>query len=88
MARNAILNITQEHSKNTWIERKLNFKYNISHKPQEEEKIIGFHSKKNMIDYLDKNKNYLNTLNHVYLNFKTIKLPLSQSSWRISKCKK
>jgi len=66
----------------------LNFKYNITHTIQDKEEIIGFHSKKNMITYLNKNKNYLNTLNHVYLNFKTIKLPLTQSSWRISKCKK
>ena len=88
MEKNAILNITQEHSKNTWIKRKLKFKYHISHNIEEQEKIIGFHSKRNMIDYLNKNKNYLNTLNHVYLNFKTIKLPLTQSSWRISKCKK
>ena len=85
---NAILNITQEHLKNTWTKRKLKFKYHITHTIQDKEEIIGFHSKRNMIDYLNKNKNYLNTLNHVYLNFKTIKLPLTQSSWRISKCKK
>ena len=82
MAINAILNITQEHLRNEWIERKLKFKYNISHTIEEQEKIIGFHSKKNMIDYLNKNKNYLNTLNHVYLNFKQIKLSLNQSVWR------
>ncbi len=28
------------------------------------------------------NTNYLNTLNHVYLNFKTIKLSLKQTIWR------
>jgi len=31
-----------------------------------------------MITYLNKNINYLNTLNHVYLNFKQIKLSLKQ----------
>jgi len=60
----------------------LKFKYNISHTINNEEKIIGFHSERNMIDYLNKNTNYLNTLNHVYLNFKTIKLSLNQSRWR------
>ena len=79
---NAILSIIQEHLKNIWTERKLKFKYNITHKIQDKEKIIGFHSKRNMIDYLNKNKNYLNTLNHVYLNFKQIKLSLNQSVWR------
>lgn len=58
------------------------FQYNISHQTETEEKIIGFHSEANMITYLNKNKNYLNTLNHVYLNFKQIKISLKQSNWR------
>tara|TARA_R110001592_G_scaffold32260_15_gene113215 strand:- start:321 stop:512 length:192 start_codon:yes stop_codon:yes gene_type:complete len=58
------------------------FQYNISYKEGEETKEIGFHSKTNMIDYLNKNINYLDTLNHVYLNFKQIKLSLNQSTWR------
>ena len=59
------------------------FQYNISYQLGEENKEIGFHSKANMIDYLNKNKNYLNKLNHVYLNFKTIKLSIKQSTWKI-----
>ena len=38
------------------------FQYNISHKVGEEIEVIGFHSKGNMIHYLNKNKNYLNKL--------------------------
>jgi len=57
-------------------------KYNISYKGKEEHKQINFHTEKNMITYLNKNINYLNTLNHVYLNFKQIKLSLKQSRWR------
>jgi len=57
-------------------------KYNISYKGNEEHKQINFHTEKNMITYLNKNINYLNTLNHVYLNFKQIKLSLKQSRWR------
>jgi len=57
-------------------------KYNISYKDNEEDKQINFHTEKNMIIYLNKNINYLNTLNHVYLNFKQIKLSLKQSRWR------
>ena len=60
-------------------------KYNISYKDNEKDKQINFHSENNMITYLNKNTNYLNTLNHVCLNFKQIKIALSQSRWRIKK---
>ena len=59
------------------------FQYSISYQLRGEDREIGFHSKANMINYLNKNKNYLNKLNHVYLNFKTIKLSLKQSTWKI-----
>jgi hypothetical protein len=89
MAISAILNITQGHLQRKFAtladKNHYKLKYNISYKDNEKDKQINFHSENNMITYLNKNTNYLNTLNHVCLNFKQIKIALSQSRWRIKK---
>ncbi len=57
-------------------------KYNISYIETKETIIINFRSKKNMIDYLNKNKTKLYSLKSVKINFNQISLPLSSTIWK------
>jgi hypothetical protein len=59
----------------------MKYKYNIKHKEKNKTNIINFKNKDSMIKYLNKNKNKLNDMDAVVVNFSVISLPLKMTTW-------
>ena len=60
------------------------FQYNITHRDTGKKERINFKSKGTMLTYLDKNRDKLNNMKGVVVNFATIALPLKVTSWNLS----
>lgn len=62
----------------------MNFQYSITHTNESNEidSYKNFNCKKNLIQFLDSNKNELHKLKSVRINFKSISLPLRDTVWK------
>ena len=63
----------------------MNFQYSITHtnESNEIESFKNFNNKKNLIQFLDANKDQLSSLKGVRINFKSISLSLRDTVWKI-----
>jgi hypothetical protein len=62
----------------------MNFQYSITYTNQsnEIESFKNFNNKKNLIQFLNANKNQLSSLKGVRINFKSISLALRDTVWK------
>ena len=62
----------------------MNFQYSITHtnESNEIESFKNFNNKKNLIQFLDANKDSLRELKSVRINFKSVSLPLRDTIWK------
>jgi hypothetical protein len=62
----------------------MNFQYSITYTNESNEiaSFKNFNNKKNLIQFLDANKNQLSSLKGVRINFKSISLSLRDTVWK------
>lgn len=62
----------------------MNFQYSITYtnESNETESFKNFNNKKNLIQFLDANKDSLRELKSVRINFKSVSLPLRDTIWK------
>ena len=62
----------------------MNFQYSITYtnESNEIESFKNFNNKKNLIQFLDANKDSLRELKSVRVNFKSVSLPLRDTIWK------
>ena len=62
----------------------MNFQYSITYtnESNEIESFKNFNNKKNLIQFLDANKDSLRELKSVRINFKSVSLPLRDTIWK------
>lgn len=63
----------------------MNFQYSITYTNESNEiaSFKNFNNKKNLIQFLDANKDSLRGLKSVRINFKSVSLPLRDTAWKI-----